>query len=146
MREIKFRAWDGERMIADWAKVTPYAAQVVGDVNLPAYFSPSFTMGTAQAVMQYTGLKDSQGVEIYEGDIVQAIEFADRGDGYWDDTLLIVTWSHELAGFCFSDPQAVGDIGMADVEIGERAGNIHENPELLVQLGNIVAIKNDQPE
>lgn len=66
MREIKFRAWDKKekKMILPMGKVQPTLAYI------------NFHDLTAQAIfyrwelMQYTGLQDSKGKEIYEGDLI----------------------------------------------------------------------------
>ena len=56
-REIKFRAWDGERMhynILEW--------------EMEDGFKETLKKNNIKSVIQYTGLSDKNGVDIYEGD------------------------------------------------------------------------------
>jgi len=63
---------------------------------------------------QYTGLKDSKGVEIYEGDVLE----------YWParEHRSVIEWKDGAFGF--------GDC-LAGYQMSEVIGNIYENPELL---------------
>ena len=80
---------------------------------------------------QYTGLKDKDGKEIYEGDVVRI--WADPKDynGYKGHNYIgVVEWDEFILGFILSDGH-----GLKDFEFIEIVGNIYENPELLNKEG-----------
>jgi len=78
-RKIKFRFWSGQKMIAN--------------ENMDLLIKNA---NNEKALMQFTGLKDKNGVEIYEGDRVQWI----NGDTKQKENA-IVEWDDEFAGFGF---------------------------------------------
>lgn len=80
---------------------------------------------------QFTGLKDKNGVEIYENDIIHVQSHL------YKDHIGAIIWSQGTAGFCISDntnefniPRPLG-IQMDGFLSYEVIGNIHENADLL---------------
>ena len=119
MREIKFRAWQEDAVEKDlrfwtWKEMLDHDLNAM--VNSPKY-----------KIMQYTGLKDNNGTEIYEGDIL-----TDHGDG----GPLYVEYSNEHAAFVFVDKfDPFGTTSYTTLQISyeqfEIIGNIYEHPHLL---------------
>jgi uncharacterized phage protein (TIGR01671 family) len=119
MREIKFRAWDSEAGI-----MYPNVQNHIG--NTGSAFG-HLLKNKSISIMQYTGLKDKNGVEIFEGDIVRetSIESDKKAIGP-------IYFSEE--GACwFVDYGKLGryPIAARDYYGIEIIGNKHENPELL---------------
>lgn len=116
-REIKFRVFDKENKKCEY-----YNLEDLAD-NDNAY-KLKYAEGTENCydtLQQYTGLKDKNGKEIYEGDIVQGIE-------KWDIDL-IDDFNSFIYQVLYSESHSgLGGFTREDIEI---IGNIHENPELL---------------
>lgn len=121
MREIKFRAFE------------KHSQRMFYNVQSGIYMDPdefeSFNdlLGLARyKVMQFTGLKDKNGDEIYEGDIL-----SDGGE-----IPFYIDFSEEKSSFCFVDKfdpcgteyYTVKDLHYEGLEI---IGNIYQNPDLL---------------
>ena len=130
-REIKFRAW--YRKLQMWAS-NGWHLENTGRLML--HSGPADVSDTDYVVMQYTGLKDKNGREIYEGDILRArgkVAKVEQTIGgawtyYFKSTKEPDTWiGYRLVREELEDP--VDRRGrIRDVEI---MGNIHENPDLL---------------
>jgi len=115
MRELKFRAWDKINK-----RILTHDLLVVSLRNIGK--------GRQFEYMQFTGLLDKHGKEIYEGDVV--VESAPRGCKF------LVKWDGEVAGFHL---ERISDKGYFPIHQGsvdllkdaEILGNKWEHPELL---------------
>ena len=125
-REIKFRAWDGlNRHMFYPAFLEIESNHVRSWTGAP---NGGLGMGYNAILMQYTGLKDKNGKEIYEGDIVETV-YTDhkkhKGVIYSQPTRL--NWSVKHSPFANQD---LFVYSRPDCSV-EIIGNIYENPELL---------------
>jgi hypothetical protein len=110
MREIKFRQWNSAYKRMEYGAGAHKPSGWTGFSNVSWERYP---------IMQYTGLKDKNGVEIYEGDIIEFdyLKYKLRGDVRWDQRRALFY----TCGYGGSGVSTHGNI----------IGNIYENPELL---------------
>ncbi|MHB8096083.1 MAG: YopX family protein [Erysipelotrichaceae bacterium] len=133
MREIKFRAWDGEKMLTVINLPCDSFNGIFSDVGTIVERPCCLENDSVNIhfkgieIMQYTGLKDKNGKEIYEKDIVKADNFT--LDKYHIEFI--------DGGYCLTHKKLEGytiDINMMYPSTGckiEVIGNIYENLELL---------------
>lgn len=119
MREIKFRAWHKEQK--RWLDISKLNFDLkCVEVWREEYLDYEFAYFDQIELMQYTGFKDKNGKEIYEGDIL-------RYEGI-DDENYDVRFSN-YSGCWMGCNELYADVNRSfAVEI---IGNIHENKEIL---------------
>ena len=110
MRVIKFRAWDGVKIIDTLLiNFDKYGDALWLDGNLKGTEPHAWK---EEGLMQFTGLKDKSGADIYFDDVVHVYGYGDlQVEGLSCLAILIDA--------------------LAENDIGDILGNIHENPELI---------------
>ena len=141
-RIIKFRAWDNvNKRMGYFHPGFDWNDEYDHWYLSPVEWSKRITdvpCGDNINLMQFTGLLDKNGKEIYEGDIVRIkdCEIVDTipVNGEWKEIYADCVGNIHYAGswFCF-DGHSAGDLPLEafDSDKLEVIGNVHENPELV---------------
>lgn len=155
MREIKLRAWyPGYTAISDnETSIPPMMCDVVRFEKTSDYYDtyvldshkrtgsslfavPVYRVESDEQqsiIMQYTGIKDTNGKEIYEGDILkfETIVLISKTLGEIKEVAYaVVKWAHQgFALDCVSEVR----LRTLSIDSGEVVGNIFENPELIAR-------------
>ena len=146
MREIKFRAWwkeqgtmigydlinnmiEGKKVIIEKVnpryikdKDAPFESHIAHYIQCNPFTAPELI------IMQFTGLKDKNGKDIYEGDVLRVLETFSSDDPaypYYCDVMEVI-YAEAWAAFGLTDGGASPIKGQVEV-----IGNIYENPELI---------------
>ena len=124
MKEIKLRAWDkvNARMVTV-AVVHPGGWMIDTEGYMHA-------AGNYELV-EYTGLKDKNGKEIYEGDVVQLGAYSNCQKEWLPTHKCEVKFTLEHGGYSVSTPYTDSHFNDFEAKHCGIIGNIHENPDLI---------------
>lgn len=162
MREIKFRLWDKEKKVIipnngdDYEEEYCYLVMFIGG-SLALCWSQDDDVffkdvSDKYEIMQFTGLKDSNGKEIYDGDIVSWLpDYVLKNskaligkvvwgcEGFYLEQITDEKWqiddypSYPAEFYCVYDESIERLFMWEELEV---IGNIYENPELLKEVKN----------
>ena len=134
---FKFRVWDklAKRMIYPH---NDNQQHFIIDLNGRFHNLQNGSGGDDYVIQQYTGLTDSKGNHIYEGDIIKEHHFEDWGDKIGYEYIGIVVYKEYSDDILYAGYKTIpaknqntkfrGNAIQSDCEV---IGNIFENPELL---------------
>lgn len=115
-REIKFRVWDGNKMLPLVGLILNPQLEIVKCLGL--HTDEKAIEMQNPILLQYTGLKDKNGVEIYEGDICES----------YDGDIGVIQWDADTLSFIRFVNNGIDDYRNYSFKDFEVKGNIYQHP------------------
>lgn len=118
MKELKFRVWDKLKQNMFKPRAIAFDTQSLA----PAICVPGRSWEPAGKfeLLQWTGLADANGIDVYEGDFIKI-----------SSTIYKVIWNQVTARFELAGPENSLNRSINDVGAGDIVGNQYQNAELL---------------
>lgn len=129
MRTIKFRGYNSQNKEWLYGSLLKCSDSYLINPEDSDRIAVDDLIVNTESVGQFTGLHDKNGKEIYDGDIVNLVNYGERGDA-------LVLWNQNLGAWCLQlryEPR-VGCKTLGswlEEEVLEVIGNIHTNPEMM---------------
>jgi hypothetical protein len=129
-REIKYRAWDGKQMHHSPA-LSEGAQHLASWFEAHSVFGPE---GKESVFMDFSGISDKKGKEVYEGDIID-LSGKYKYKVVFEDAKFVCYHLTNPEWGRWGDLRRLTDSDFIDYR-WEVIGNIYENPELLNKIQN----------
>ncbi|WP_156009744.1 YopX family protein [Streptococcus ruminantium] len=130
----KYRTWSKSRERFEWTQQLVWHRDKLTRVITSFKFVIHTNLPGDVILMQSTGLKDKNGVEIFEGDIVKATRFFGRADetgGFYEYDKELIGIVKQLEGAWVIDTGEELIPLWSEIEENIVIGNIYEHPELV---------------
>ena len=120
-REIKFRVYDKEKNMWTNFKILDNIMYFM-DKNTGVWFHEKYKAKERFALMQYTGIKDKNGTEIYEGDLVKLLDTVDE---------IVCVVKYEYGSYILENGDYREELSNCEERFLLVVGNIFENKKLM---------------